>query len=543
MLNRLVRRVFPLLSILTIIVIIGCSPKTSTSNQESTQEVTLSTSSDIPSMNMTVATDLVSFNVMNNVFEGLYTKDKDGKTIPALASKTDISKDFLTYTFHLRKDAKWSNGDPVTAKDFVFSWRKMVDPAVASGYGYMYDGLIANATEIINSKQDLSTLGVEAVDDNTLKVTLTQPTTYFLDLLSLPFFFPMNQTFVEAQGDDYGASSEHLVYNGPFLMKDWDAAKGGSWILTKNPDYYDHDKIKVDKVTVRVIATETTNVNLYENKQLDYVALSGDYIDQYKDRKDFHSRLESTSNFIELNHTNPILANQNVRQALTQSINMASYAQDIMKDGSVPIYGFVPSGLAYNPNTSEDFRKESGDLTSYNPEQAKEAWAIALSEMQTDSVTLTLTTSDTDKSKKVAEYIQDQLQTTLPGLTIIVKPVPFKVKQTNIRSGDFEMAMSNWIADFADPVNYVERFHSGITRGKYKFDDVDALLDQAKAAYGDPIKRWELLVKAEQVAIGQHYVQIPLYQTATAYLLNPNVHDIYLPVFGSENYRYITISQ
>lgn len=495
-------------------------------------------------MDITAATDLVSFTAMNNAFEGLYTLDLDGKAIPASAADMpEISEDGLVYTFTIRDDAVWSNGDPVTSSDFVYAWQKMVDPTVAAGYAYMYDGLIQNATEIMAGELEPAELAVEAISDNELQVTLVQPAPYFLDILAMPFFFPQHQAYMEEQGDSYGSASDHLIYNGPFVMTDWDQAVGGSWTFVKNDSYWDEENVQLEEVDVQVIKETSTAVNLYEADELEFAALSGEYVAAHKEDADYHSQLNTASSFIEMNQEVAALANENIREAFTKAINSAEYTDSVLKNGSIPIYGYVPKGLASNPATGADFREDAGDLTSYNVEEAQAAWTEGLAELGVETVSLELMTSDTEDAKKMAEFFQSQMQATLPGLTITILQVPFSVKQDSLRNGTYEMATSNWIADFADPVNYVERFHTDINRGNYSFADVDELIDSAKAAYNDEEARWDYLVEAEQTAIGDHYVQIPTYQSAGTYLLKAEVKDLFIPVFGPDSYKYAYIEE
>jgi len=504
----------------------------------------LTASADIPTMDIIAATDLVSFTAMNNAFEGLYTLDLSGKVVPASAKNMpEVSADGRVYTFTIRDDAAWSNGEPVTSADYVYAWRKMVDPAMAAGYSYMYDGLIQNATEILAGEMDPTELAVEATSEKVLKVTLAQPAPYFLDLLTMPFFFPQNQAYVEEQGDAYGSSSDTLIYNGPFIMTNWHQAKGGSWTFAKNDTYWGKKEIALDQIIVQVMKETATAINLYEADELDYAALSGEYVAANKENEDYHSQMNTTSNFIEMNQEVPALANENIREALTKSLDMATYTENVLKNGSVPIYGYVPKGLAANPVTDADFREDAGDLTSYNLEEAQTAWEMGLSELGVETISLELMTTDSEDSKKFAEFFQSQLQGNLSGLTITIRQVPFNVKQDSLRNGSFQLGTANWIADFADPVNYVERFHSDINRGNYAFEDVDTLIETAKATYDDEEARWDLLVEAEQVAIGEHYVQLPTYQAAGAYLLKEHVKDLYIPVFGPDSYRYASIEE
>jgi oligopeptide transport system substrate-binding protein len=326
-------------------------------------------------------------------------------------------------------------------------------------------------------------------------------------------------------------------------MTNWEQAKGGSWTFTKNDSYWGKEEIPLNEIVVQVMKETSTAINLYEANELDYAALSGEYVAAHKEDKDYYSQMNSTSNFIEMNQDVPALANENIREALTKSLDTEQYIENVLKNGSIPIYGYVPNGLASNPETGADFREDSGDLTRPDLEEARMAWEEGLDEVGMTSLSVELMTTDSEDSKKFAEFVQSQLQGNLPGLTITIRQVPFNVKQDSLRNGSYELGTANWIADFADPVNYVERFHSDINRGNYSFEDVDSLIEEAKAAYDDEEARWDFLVEAEQIALGEHYVHIPTYQSAGAYLLKDNVKDLYIPVFGPDSYRYAFIDE
>lgn len=515
-------------------------------NLADTQELRLTAASEIPSMDTALATDLTSFTVMNNVFEGLYVLGPDAEPVLGVAAEEpSISEDGKTYTFKLREDAVWSNGEPVTADDFVYAWQKVVAPETASGYAYMFDGLIQNATEIINDEMDPTELGIKALSDTELEITLMQPTSYFDQLLTLPFFFPQNRAFAQEQGDEYGNTNETLVYNGPFVLEGWDQASSVGWTFEKNEDYWDADSVVLDTVTVDVIKEVTTELNLFENGSTDIAFLSGSFVSQYSEDPNFHSSLNATTFYIEMNHLNneeeTELSNANIRLAIASAIDKDGYVDNVLQDGSASIDGFVPAGLASNPTTKSDFREDAGNLLPYDLEKATEAWDEGLSELGTNSIELELITSDTEDSKRLAEYLQDQLQKNLPGLTVTLRSMPFSMKLETVREGNYDMAVNSWIADFADPINYVERFDTDINRMNYSNPDVDALVDTAKATFDDDEARWETLVEIEKVSLGEDAALAPLYQSADSYLLNPKVKDYYKRVFGPDSYKWTWI--
>lgn len=530
--------------------VVNDSASSSTSDKKNLaekQELHLTAASEIPSLDTAIATDLTSFTVMNNIFEGLYELGPDGKPILGVAdSKPSISEDGKTYTFNIREDAVWSNNEAVTADDFVYAWQKIVNPETASGYAYMYDGLIQNATEIINSEMEPAELGIEAVSEKELKITLAQPTSYFDQLLTLPFFFPQNRAYAESQGSDYGMSSENLVYNGPFVLTDWVQASSVEWSYEKNPDYWDKEAVLLDKITVSVIKEVSTELNLYENGDVDIAVLSGSFVEQYKDDPAIVSTLQAVSFYIEMNNVNSgettELNNPNIRMAIASAIDKEAYVDSVLQDGSESIDGFVPAGLAANPKTDADYREDAGNLLPYDLEKAETAWKKGLSELGVDGIELELITSDTESSKRLAEYLQNELQTNLPGMTVKLRSMPFSMKLDTVRKGSYDMAVNSWVADFADPINYVERFHTDINRMNYSNPEVDALVEKSKATYDNDEARWNTLVEIEKLALGEDAALAPLYQSAESYLLQPYVQDMYKRVFGPDSYKWAWIS-
>ena len=534
---------FSFLTLASLAVLSACgnTGQENTENAGEEQQIlNLAAESEMDTMDTTIST--TNFTPMNNVFEGLITYDLEGNLVPGnAAAMPEVSEDGLTYTFTVREDANWSNGTPVTADDFVFAWKRMVNPENGSGYAYLFSGIINNAEAILNGETPVDELGVEAVDDKTLKVTLEKPVPYFLDVLTIPSYFPQNEAFVMEQGENYGLTAENAIYNGPFTLADWDAASGDSWKYVKNDDYWDKDTVILDEINTQVVKEVGTGLNLFESGELDSINLSGDFVAQYTENPDFKTNGKAWINYIEVNHAVPELANENIRKALTYAINRQGFTDNVLLDGSQPTFGHVPNGLAKNPETSADFREDAGDVVAYNVETAQEAWQTGLEELDMESITLELTTSDSEDSKKLAEFLQSELQNNLPGLTIDIRQMPDNSRLDNVKSGNYELATSYWLADFADPINFVERFDTAINRGNYSFDDIDALIEQSNQQYDDASGRWITLIEIEKVALGEHYVHVPVYQTAEAYLEKPYVKDIYRPVFGSRSFKYASI--
>ncbi|MCH1965474.1 ABC transporter substrate-binding protein [Paraclostridium sordellii] len=267
---------------------------------KSNKELNLTLAGDIPTLDVSKASDMDSFYMITNTMEGLTRVDAKGVATPAMAESWEQSEDGKTWTFKIRKDAKWSNGDPVTAKDFEYSWKRTLNPETASQYGYvMYD--IEGASDYNNGKVDnADNVGVKALDDNTLQVKLNRRVNYFDQLMSFCVFFPQNQKFVEAQPDKIGTTAENTVYNGPFTMSTW--KMDDLCVLSKNDNYWDKDTVKLNKVNLKVVKDPNAAINLYETGGIDVVGLTSENVDKYKDSKEFMTTKKAETYFLLLNN-------------------------------------------------------------------------------------------------------------------------------------------------------------------------------------------------------------------------------------------------
>ncbi|HSQ90247.1 ABC transporter substrate-binding protein [Romboutsia sp.] len=259
----------------------------------------LSTTSDIPSLDVSKSTDQQSFQTMNSTMEGLTRIDGEGKVQPGVAESWKVSEDGLTWTFNLRKNSVWSNGKPVTAKDFEYSWKRTLNPETASEYAYVMED-IAGFADVADKGVD--GVGVKAVDDYTLEVKLNRPVAYFPELMSFQVFYPQNQAFVESCGEKYGTAVEYQIYNGPFVLKTWKMEDQFS--MDKNPNYWDAANVKLNKINTKVVKDTGAEVNLYEDGQIDRAILSSDYVDKYKDSKELKTRESATTFMLQINGAN-----------------------------------------------------------------------------------------------------------------------------------------------------------------------------------------------------------------------------------------------
>ncbi|MEY8350411.1 peptide ABC transporter substrate-binding protein [Bacillus cereus] len=505
------------------------------------QILNLATGTEIRTMDTARATDTDSGQVMRNVFEGLYNLGEGNKPVPGVAKSHDVSPDKTKYTFHLR-DSKWSNGTPVTAKDFAFAWQRAVDPATASEYAFLFFD-IKNAKKINNKELPADQLGVKAIDDHTFEVELERPVPYFISLTAFPTFLPINEEFFKSQGDKYALEDNTILYNGAFTLSDWKHEQ--SFKFKKNTKYWDKDSVKLEEINFNVVKDHSTAVNLYESKQLDRLTLTSDLVDKYRKDSNFKERPDVGVQFIRMNQKNKTLQNINVRKAIDKSIDKKAFVNVLLNDGSLPSYSLVPKNFAKGPD-GKDFREENGNLTKESTKEAQQFWNQAKQELGSDNISIELLTSDGDLPRKTGEYLKEQLEKNLEGLTVSVKPQPRKQQVTLLLQGDYEIAIDGWSPDFADPITFLELF---TTDNPYNLDhysnkEFDDLIQKVKTDLaGDEKARWEALKQAEKILFKDAVIS-PLYQNGTTYLERSYVKGVVEVDFaGPLNFKWAKVEK
>ncbi|MFD0770307.1 peptide ABC transporter substrate-binding protein [Bacillus sp. CGMCC 1.60114] len=513
------------------------------------QVLNLVEANEIPTMDVSKSSDTVSSLMLGNTMEGLYRLDKDNKPTPGVAESYKKSDDGKKYTFKLRKDAKWSNGDPVTAKDFVFAWQRLLDPKSAAEYAFiMYD--VKNAKAINEGKSPVDSLGVKAVDDYTLEVELDNPVPYFLGLTAFTSFLPLNEKVVKENGDKYGLEADKMVYNGPFKMTEWKHEQG--WKVQKNDQYWDKATVKLDEINWVVVKEQSTRVNLYESGQLDRVGLTAEYVDKYKANKDeFGTQLEPATYFLRLNQKrngqDTVLKNKKAREAIAMGFDKKALTNVILNDGSKPVDALVPEKFAAGPD-GKDYRetfKSTGVKTDVK--KAKQLWEEAKKELGKEEIAIEFLNYDTDSAKKIGEYIKEQLEKNLPGLKVNIKLQPFKQKLKLETAQDYDMSYAGWNPDYADPMTFLDMFQTGnpqneMSYSNAKYDDI--IKKSQGELLTDPKKRWEEMGKAEKILIEDETAIVPMFQSARAFLQRPTVHNIYKHNVGSQfSYKWAYITE
>lgn len=507
------------------VLLVACGSKSSSS----TETFNRMEKDVISTMDNAHITDVISGQAAVDTGDGLY-RYKGKKLQPAVATKVvKPTNKGLTYTFNLRK-TKWSNGDPVTAKDFVFAWRRATDPKTKSEYAYLFSG-IKNADDITAGKKAPSTLGVKAEGNYKLVVTMERPIPYFSTMMVNPVFFPLNQKTVEKYGKKFGTQSKYLVFNGPFKLTNWNGT-GNSWDEVKNKSYWNAKQVKLDKIHVQVVKDANTAANLFATKKLDDAVLTGEIAKQHAKDKDYVGDKQGRTSYLDMNEEKaPDFKNLKLRQAVAMAINRKEFANKVIGDGSFGISTLTPENSGSNPKTGEDFAKEaakeSETVQSYNLKEAKKLWAEGLKEVGKSGEQVTLTTDDTDVAKKSAEYIQSALEQ-LPGMKVSISSVPFKTRIQRSLDGTAQFILSGWQGDFPDPISFLDLYTTGNT---YNFShwsnkQYDELIKASETTdannetkrYNDLLKAQELLSKEAPVAT--------LYQTVQGHLRNPKLKGV-----------------
>ncbi|MBT9030661.1 peptide ABC transporter substrate-binding protein [Lactobacillus delbrueckii subsp. bulgaricus] len=504
------------------LVLAACGQQKSSQSQTK-QVLNWTESAQISTQDPSLTTDSTSFQALLNTQEGLYRLDKKQKPQLALAKSAKVTDGGKTYTFVLR-DAKWSNGQAITANDFVYSYRRSLNPKTKSSMAfYLYQ--IVNAEAINAGKKPVSSLGVKALSKNKLQIKLVRPVSYFKLLLAFPLFFPENQQFIEKVGSKYGTAAKYTISSGPFKLTKW-TGSNKQFTLVKNQNYWDKKNVKLDKVNETISETSSTAYNLYQAGKLDETYLTGEQVKANKGKSTFYDQPASAIQRLELNRKKvKAFNNFNIRRALSLAIDRESLAK-VLSDGSVAAKGFVPSGMGNNPTTGEAFYKEAyvKEAVIYNLKEAKKYLAKGYKELGIKSLNLNLTVSDTDSAKQVGEFLQSKLGE-LPGVKITVTILPYTTLITRQSAGNYQLTIKNWQAILGDPINFLDVFEkdssyntSGFASSKY-----DQLLNEAENVYGNkPVQRWKRLVAAEKLLMNEQGT-IPLIQTAKPQLVQSYV--------------------
>lgn len=498
-----------------------------------------------PDLDPQTSQDQISFWILNATLEGLFRYQPDGTLGDGLAESYEVSDDKLTYTFHLR-DAKWSDGTPITSEDFAYAWLRALDPATASEYSYMLY-YIKNGEAYFNGEiTDQSEVGIEVVDDKTFTVTLERPTPYFLGLTSFPTYMPAQKAAVEQWGDDYGLEANQMVYSGPFIIGDW--VHEQSLTLEKNPEYWDKKAVKLQSIYGVVITENNTIVQMYESGDLDMTDVPDDFYDTYKDSPDYGKLAQAGSWFLMYNCEGKYLSNQKIRQAFSMAVDKQTFVDTVMNGMGIVADGLVSSSLSgKGGKTFGENRAEAGiTLPPFDPEQAKTLLAEGLAELgytkEEMEAETTIIGSDSDTWSKYLQYLQAQFNQNL-GLEIGLEQMTFAERLDRYDAKTYELALAGWGADYNDPMSFLDMWVTGNGNNEAYWSNAayDAAIDQAIVGTGD--ERIDAYLEAErQLSIDLPIC--PIYYPIWDFVTKPYVKGVALYVTGSDyDFKWTSIEK
>ncbi len=510
--------------------------------ESSKQVLNIVEAGEISTLDSSIATDGFSYAALNNVMEGLYMPGPDNKPVPAAAESYKLSEDGKTYTFTLH-DSKWSNGDPVTAHDFEYAWKRAVNPETASEYAHiMFD--IKNAEKINKKELPIDSFGVKAIDDKTLEVQLEHPVPYFLGLMGFATFYPQNKKVVEAQGKNYGLEAANVVYNGPFQLSEW--KHDTSYKMTKNPNYWDNKNVKLNEINVNIVKDTSTAVNLFESKQVDRITINSEFVDKYQKDPSLKKMERPSVTFFRFSQKNPLLANKNARKAISLAFDKQGIATTILNNGSIPANAFVPKGFVKGPD-NKDFRSTSHVKVETNVKEAKTLWETAKKETNLQNASLSIITTDESNDKKISEFLKGELEKNLPGLKITLQPLPVKAFLDREGNGDYDISLSTWGPDYPDPTTFLNMFVTDgpFNKMSYSNKQYDELIEKTSSTLvTDLPARWKAFQDAEKILLEDDAAIAPIFQSGLVYLERPTVKGVVIrPFAGIYSYKWASITE
>lgn len=505
----------------------ACSNVKSASTGKYENSLTWMTTSEVQTLDQNKIVDVASGEQAANVFEGLNTMDKNGKVVPGVAALSTSSKDGLTWTFKLRKNAKWSNGAPVTAKDFVYSLQRMMDPKTQSQQQNNYQA-VKNAKQVVAGQKSPTSLGVEAKDSHTLIVHLVHPVPYFRNLTATSWN-PVNKAAVKKYGKKYGTASKYMVYNGPFVSTGW-TGSNLTWKLKKNNQYWDKKDVKLKTVNYTVVKTPSTDYNLYQAGKLDGAFLDTQASKQLKNQNGYRVFKLDRTEYLTYNVSkNKDMANVNVRRAFSMALDRSELAKLAGGANTVAATFTGPQETVNKLNFNKYFDEQgaTSKYTKFNKLEAKAIFEKGLKELGKTKMEFTLGGDDDDVSKKILEYVQSQLESTFgKKVDAHVRIMPKTTRVSKMLNGNYDVDYTGLNPAFTDPYAMLSVMATGenYNFGKWSNKQYDNYLD-ASSKEMDVNKRLKNLVNAEKVLDSEQPLS-PLFHDGQAWMVRSSVHDL-----------------
>lgn len=504
------------------------------------QVLNLAIGSEPPTIDPALATDSTSGAIIKNVFEGLTAMNNEGEVLPAAAESWEVSEDGLTYTFTLRDGNVWSNGDPVTASDFEFAWKRVLNPETASQYASIL--YVLEGAEAYNSGEgEADAVGVTAVDEKTLEVKLANPTSFFLELTAFYTYMPVHQATVEADANWALDAGDAYVSNGPFSLQEW--AHSSHYVLVKSDSYWDAENVALDTVNVQIIEAESTANAEFQAGGIDYLGspystVSLDAIDLYRANEELNIAPYAAIYWYKLNTTDEVTSNVNIRKALALAIDRQGLVDNITKGGQLPALGLVPPTIA-------GFEDDRGYFADADYDAAKEYLATGLEELglaDASELTINISINTSEAHSTIAQFIQEGWAQNL-GINVNIDNTEWQVYLERLNVLDYQVARLGWIADYNDASSFLDMYRtadSGNNDTGWENEEFKSLIDQASAEQ-DPAVRTDLQLQAEAIMVDEMPV-IPLYYYTNLYVVQDHVENMSPDALGNINLKDVSIS-
>lgn len=516
-----------------VFLVTGCVGPQETSGSKE-KAITVGISSDTGSMDPAgvIALTFLSYSV--TALDELLTFDENGEIEYRAAQSYEVNEDQTEWIFHLRQDAKWSDGTPVHAEDFYHTMTRALNPASGNGYAnYLFP--IRNAEAIYNGEKEMDTLGVEMPDEYTLVFHLETPCVYFLDLLRLPVYLPSCEKYADSVESGWDKNPATSVANGPFYLDSYEPEQ--YFVLKKNDNYWNADAIALEQITYKFFSDQQSMAGAYETGEIDVAtSLPAFVMETYKDKDDLLVTNNIATRYIYPNLNCEVLSDVRVRKAINLAINREELCKVVGADTS-PTVNLIAKYMK-NKETGQYFIDESDPPFEENVEQAKELLAEAGYPNGEGFPKLTYKYPSLETDSDAAQVIQEQLKKNL-NIEIELQAQELQMNYADRRAGEFELCRMNWTADFADPNTYLSMLLSNSTYNCSGMNDgeYDALV-RASDTETDPKKRAELMHKAERLAVGEQFYIIPLFSTQSVNLIRPGIEGItQIPATGALEYR------
>ena len=481
--------------------------------------------------------------LINHAFEGLMKLDSEGEIVPARAASYSVDDTGTVYTFTLRDDIKWSDGEPVKASDFVYAWQRLVDPATASEYNYMID-MVVNANEIMAGEKDPSELGIVAKDDKTVEITLNNPTAYFLEIAAFPATYPVRKDVIDAKGDQW--TFEDYVCNGPYVLTDW--SHNEYMLYSKNPEYYGVDSLGPD--TIKFYLMDDTNAMLaaFNSGELAFIDdVPTNEIPALKEAGTLTIEGQMGTYFVCFNTEKAPFDDARVRKAFSLVIDRNYIVDQVAQGGQIPASAYVPTGLS-DVSPTDDFRAVGGDYYSVktedyeaNCEQARQLLSEAGYPDGKSFPAVEYMYNTSEGHKAIAEALQNMWQTEL-GVTVTITNQDWAAFIDTRHNGDFQIARHGWLADYNDPISFLDMWVTGggNNDANYSNADYDALISAVKTS-SDRTERITKMHEAEDILMADMPVA-PIYFYTDLYMINPNLQGFYSSPLGDKYFMYTSMA-